>query len=307
MNKQQIINNLQQRFIDMSLDPQTMDLLAEWDSELDDAENHRILYEKVDGLIGKTLKDTFKDQINQEEKFKQQQQDQINKHNDIEAVKEDKLKKIFGDNRIIGLAGAKSTGKTNNLIAMIVEFRLINKETPIYIYGVDSKTINYLLKLGNIYEVSSLSQLGDKEDCLIVIEEFQRLQLNDRRYKYQLDQFVDFIYHRNCWCIFSSPSLREYNSIIGGKIERWCLKSLRLADLVNGCQLKVAVMSYRGRFKILNDIKTPQDTLLILNDEYEQMVKLDYIPEVDSKKDRVNIFQIKSQKNVAENVIGIIK
>jgi hypothetical protein len=201
-----------------------------------------------------------------------------------------KIKEIFDDKRIVGLAGEKSSGKTNNLVALIKEFREKNKETEIYIYGVDEVTLKYLINLKNVFEVSSLDQLTDKKDCLIIIDEMQRLKLNDRRYKDILDKFIDFIYHSNNWVIFSSPNLREFNSIIGSKIEKWALKSLRMNDLVNGSHLKEVVLAYNGRYKIIDDIRIDKDKMLIINNDYEKVITLPYIKEVDSKIHNKSIF-----------------
>ncbi|MEK6883364.1 MAG: AAA family ATPase, partial [Nanoarchaeota archaeon] len=125
------------------------------------------------------------------------------------------LKEIFGDNRICALAGDKSTGKTNNLMALLKNFRNHNKQTKIYVFGIDEVTLKWLRRFNDVYEISTLEQLSDKKDSLIIIDEFQKLQLNDRRYKELLNKFVDFIYHNNNWAILSCPNLREYNSIIG--------------------------------------------------------------------------------------------
>lgn len=207
-----------------------------------------------------------------------------------EEKKESILKEVFGDCRICGLAGDKSTGKTNNLMALIKDFRDNNKETPIYVYGLNEITLKWIFQFKNVYEFSSLEQIANKKNSLIIIDEFQKLKLSDRRYSELVHQFVDFIYHQNNWCILSSPSLREFNSMIGGIIERWLLKSLKSSNLVNGSQIKDVVMSYNGRFKSINSIVTDPDTLLIINDEYEKYVQLPYIKQIDCKKENVNIF-----------------
>lgn len=213
--------------------------------------------------------------------------------------------RLFGDKRVVGLAGDKSTGKTNNLMALLREFRESNKNTPIYVYGLNENTLNWVKKLGGVFEVSSIEQLTDKKDSLIVVDEYQRLHLNDRRYKELLDAFIDFIYHNNNWVIFSCPNLREFNSVIGGKIERWALKSLRLSEVVNGSQLKNAVMCYNGRYKVINDIQIDKDKILVINDNYEQILQVSYIPEIDDKRNLVNIFNV--GKNCQKNVKGIVK
>lgn len=201
-----------------------------------------------------------------------------------------KIKELFGDKKIVGLAGEKSSGKTNNLMALLEEFRQTNKDTCVYVYGLNEKTLAWTKKLGNVFEVSSIEQLTDKKNSLIIIDEFNKLKLNDRRYKDLLDSFVDFIYHNNNWVIFSSPNLREFNSVIGAKIERWALKTLRLNDLINGSHLKDAVLDYNGRYKVINNIQIEKNKLLIINDRYEQILELKYIAEIDDKKNNVDIF-----------------
>lgn len=208
-----------------------------------------------------------------------------------------KIKELFGDRRIVGLAGEKSSGKTNNLMALLKEFRQLNKETPIYIYGVNERTLNWAKKFKNVFEVSSIEQMTDKKNCLIIIDEFNKLKLNDRRYTDLLNSFIDFIYHNNNWVIFSSPNLREFNSTICAKIERWALKTLRMADLINGSQLKDAVINYNGRCKVINNIQVDKNKLLILNDAYEKIIELEYIPEIDDKKTNVDIFKFAKDKN----------
>lgn len=204
---------------------------------------------------------------------------------------ENMLKTAFGEYRIIGLAGEKNSGKTNNLMALLKNFRENNKTTPIYVYGLNDVTLEWVKKLGNVFEVSSLSQLSNKGTCLIVIDEMQRLKINDRRYKEILDSFVDFVYHKNNWVIFSSPNIREFNSVIGSKIERWALKTIKFNNLVNGSHLKDVVYSYNGRYKAINDIQIPNNKLLIINQDFEKELTLDYIKEIDIKEKYENIFK----------------
>jgi len=105
-----------------------------------------------------------------------------------------KFKKIFDNCRIIALAGEKSTGKTNNLVYLLKEFRDKNKEIPIYAYGMPDMVMDYLKKI-KINEISSLRHLIRKKNCILILDEFQKLKLNDRRYKDDLDEFIDFVYH----------------------------------------------------------------------------------------------------------------
>lgn len=204
---------------------------------------------------------------------------------------ENKLKYLFNEARVVGLAGDKDSGKTNNLMDLLRDFRKWNKETPIYVYGLNDITFNWVKKLGKVFEISSLEQFSNKKDSLIIVDEFQKLRLNDRRYKELLDDFIDFICHNNNWIIFSSPNVREFNSIIGSKIECWALKSMRSSSLVNGSQLKDAVLSYSGRYKSLNNLDIPKNKILIFNNDFEKEIELNYIKEIDNKVKNKNIFE----------------
>ena len=207
-----------------------------------------------------------------------------------------KLREVFGGKRIVGLAGAKNSGKTNNLLALIKDFRQYKKDVPIYVFGLEQAALDWLAKnFKGIYEVSTLNQLSNKRNSLIVVDEMQILKLNDRRNTDGLNKFVDFIYHHNNWVILSSPSLREFNSVIGSKIERWALKSMHITDLVNGSQLKDIVLNYKGRYKSLDSIEIGKGKLLVINDEHERVIELDYIKEVDSKMKNIDIFEVSSK------------
>jgi len=205
------------------------------------------------------------------------------------------LKKLFGNKRIVGLAGEKSSGKTNNLMAIIKDFRKYNKTTKIYFYGLDGVTTTWLKKQGNCFEVSSINQLTNKDGCIFILDEVQRLKLNSRQHKDLVDKFVDFIDHSNNYAILSSPNLREFNSILGSKIQRWALKTIGFSNLVNGSQLKDVVNNYSGRYKMINDIIIPKEKLLIYNEDEELTLELEYIKEIDKKKDQVDVFAIEKK------------
>lgn len=204
------------------------------------------------------------------------------------------LKKLFNNKKIVGLAGSKNTGKTNNLVYLIKNFREHNKITPIYAYGMPKQVMDYLKKLG-VIEISSLRHLIKKKDCLIIIDEFQKLKLNDRRYKETLSEFVDFIYHNNASVILSTPNIREFNSIIGGVIERWILKDIRVDQCINGSQLKKVVEEYQGSHKELGSISVKKSQILVIDESEEVIINCAYVSEADNKKANLDIF---CQENV---------
>src|SRR3990167_864244 len=128
---------------------------------------------------------------------------------------EPKLKLIFGDKRIVGLAGNQSSGKTNNLVSLIVDLRKFKKEVPVYVYCMPEKSMNFLKGMG-VKEISSLNHLIGKKDSIIILDQYERLHLNAKWNRPKLMETVDFIYHKNNYLILSSPNIREFNSIIGG-------------------------------------------------------------------------------------------
>jgi len=206
-----------------------------------------------------------------------------------------KLKEIFGNGRILGLAGIKNSGKTNNLVSLIVDYRKYHVDTPIYAFGMPNEVMEFLKKIG-VKEISSLKHLVKKKSCLLILDEFQKLKLGDRRYKDDLDEFVDFVYHNNVYVILCSPNIREFNSIIGGVIEKWLLKSVKPDMCINGCQLKKVIEAYKGRYKSLGTIEMPVDKLLVINEEQEMVVNCEYVEQADNKKTNQDIFKIVREK-----------
>lgn len=194
------------------------------------------------------------------------------------------LEQIFGDKRIVGFAGEKNCGKTNNLIAILKDFRKVEKDTRIYVFGLNGLALEFVKNLGNVEEISEINQLSSVENSLIIIDEFQKLKFDDRRYRSRLDDFISFIYHRNNWLLLCSPNLRSYNSIVGSYIERWVLKTIKLTNLTRGSQLKTKVEGYSGRFKVINDIILPDNKIYIPDEDKDVYVDLPYIEEVDGKK-----------------------
>ena len=200
------------------------------------------------------------------------------------------LKEIFGDQRIIALAGEKHSGKTNNLIYLIKDLRQKMPTLPIYVYGMPQDVMQYLKTL-KVEEISELKHLLGKKNCVLILDEYQKLKLNDRRYKDALASFIDFVYHNNVYTILSSPNIREFNSIIGGVIERWLLKTVKKDSCINGSQLKRIIENYKGSWKSIDSIVLPKDKLLLINDEKEIVIDCPYVKEADSKLSNVNLFE----------------
>lgn len=194
-----------------------------------------------------------------------------------------KLETIFKGVRIVSLAGNKHTGKTNNIVHLLKEQLTTTPELQVCVFGFEPEVMTYLKGLGCI-EISDIRHMVDKKNTLFILDEMQKLHLNDRRNKDSRDKIVDFIYHNNNLLLLSSPNIREFNSIIGGITERWLLKSINLDQTVNGSQLKEVVKNYKGRYKSLDNIRVEKNELLLINEDCEVVLDCEYVAEADSKK-----------------------
>lgn len=213
------------------------------------------------------------------------------------------LKQIFSQGRIIGLAGNRNSGKSNNLIYLIQQFREINKKTNIFVYGFKPEVVQYLNKY-NVKEIVSLKQLLNKRDCILIIDEMQQLKLNDRRYTDIKNQFSDFVYHNNVYTILSSPSIREFNSVICSIIEGWLLKSIDIDQCVNGSQLKKVIDEYKGQYKLLGCINTPKNKMLLINENENIEFSCDYIEKIDTKKEHIDLFECDVKPKKSQRIVN---
>ncbi len=73
------------------------------------------------------------------------------------------FKKIFDEkHRIVAMPGDKDSGKTNNIVRAIIEYRKDRKDVPIYAFGLPVEVMKFLTKF-NVTEISSLKQMIKKE------------------------------------------------------------------------------------------------------------------------------------------------
>ena len=211
------------------------------------------------------------------------------------------LKQIFKHKRVVAIAGNRHQGKTNNILRLIYDYRQdekrqkkpLKKRLKIYAYGLpcDEAIENLMIKL-DIIRISSLEQIANKKDCLLVLDEFQILKLNDRRNKDLLVKLMAKIYHpeQNNYILFCSPTTREYNTVISGYIEAWLLKSMSLSDCINGSQLKNALLKYKGHYNQMDYYDIPKYKLLFLNDDCDIVFDCPYLAEADNKSKIEKLF-----------------
>jgi len=199
------------------------------------------------------------------------------------------LKKIFKTNRIVGVIGNPNSGKTNNIIYLVESFLKINPKANVVIYGFNQVSTIYLKKLG-CTTADSLAQLSLVNNSLIVLDEFQKLHLSDKRYRELSQEFFDFIFHNNNWLILSSPNLSEFNKLVCRRVDAWLIKELYTRDLVNGSKVKTICEDYKGFVKSLGRFNIDKNKILFLSDIASELLNVSYIKSVDTKLDNIDIF-----------------
>jgi len=206
------------------------------------------------------------------------------------------LKKIFKDNRIVGVVGNPNSGKTNNVIFLIKQFIEANPKANVVIYGFNQLSTNYLTKLGCVV-VNSLAQISLSQNSLIVLDEFQKLRISDKRYRELSQEFFDFIYHNNNWLLLSSPNLAEFNKLICRRVDAWLIKELYVNDLVNGSRVKTVCMDFKGFIKALGRFNVKKNEMLFLTDITSEKFVIPYLKDVDGKIINIDIFSVPKKKS----------
>ena len=201
------------------------------------------------------------------------------------------LKKVFECGaRIVGLAGSGSSGKTNCLIYLLLDFHQHCPDIEIYVYGLGEFVTNWTIKNLNAIEISSIDHLSSRSNSIICIDECHLLNLSSRKHQEEISAFAAFINHSNNFCILSTANTREFNLNLGSIVDKWLIKTLKFDSLINGSPLKKALINYRGRFKRLKDVIVPIGKLLILSEDREVILDIPYLKEIDTKMNLSDLF-----------------
>lgn len=210
----------------------------------------------------------------------------------VPAVKQELiLRQVFSEGaRVAAIAGESNSGKTSSLVYMLRDFRRFNKDTSIVVYGFSPDLMDKLKQELNLIEINNLEQISGYSGALVILDEFQRLGLNSSKNKELTSELFSFAFHSNNWIVLSSPALREFNSVIGSFIQRWCLKSCRVKSLINGSQIKDIVNGYKGRFRSLGNLEIPKNKMVVISDNQEIIIEFPYEERDDTKKNNIDIF-----------------
>ena len=219
------------------------------------------------------------------------------------------LKTIFTGSRVVGVVGETNSGKSNNIIFLLDNFRKSNPDSNVAIYGFKEEVADILRVKYKVDVLSTLEHISDCRNTLIILDEFQKLKLGDRRYKDLTNEFFDFIHHNNNWVVLSSPNLAEFNKMICNKIKNWLFKALIIKRLVNGSEVKRIIETYQDCRKSLGRLNIGKGEMLFYSQKLVTIIRCDYMPLVDMKTKNVDIFDdvivkkktVKRTKNVKNN------
>lgn len=293
MSKEKVISRLRRRFEENQLDSSVFDFDKEWDDNLMDYENERILGEKIDKLIGQQLKQIYRD--TQSEKYKLQQNEFLEKElKKNEQEKEEILSDLFKFNRTIGVVGDINTGKSALVLSQLISLKA-KFQTEVYVLGVETSLEDYLKSKG-------INVLLSKEDILdlkltnsvIFIDEFGDLfspQTKDKQL-IKIKKFFNRLAHSNNYVILSTAVSGFWNKFMCSLVRCFLVKTIEFDNLVNGTILKRKILdlAYHSEYRF----EMPNNTYYVLNNkELAKRYTFPYNPELDSKKDLPSIFQKK--------------
>ena len=155
------------------------------------------------------------------------------------------LRRLFKNNRVVGVVGNRSTGKSSlvlhELIELKADMKRKNIDMPIYVFGVERQLQPYL-------ETEDIHFLFNKEDiwessirdAIIYVDEianFVSTQTRDKQTE-KFKRFIVRITHQNCWLIMSTSEPTFWNKLACSLINAFIIKETELESLVNGTWLK---------------------------------------------------------------------
>ena len=293
MSKEKVINRLKKRFEANDLDSSVFDFEKEWDNNLMDYENERILSEKIDKLIGQQLKEIYNE--TQSKRYETEQNKIIEeeiKRNEKEP--DEILSELFKSNRTIGVVGDVHTAKSSVILSQLVNLKK-KFNTEVYVLGIETNLESYLKENGINILLSKDDVLDMKlKNSLIFVDEFGDLfspQTKDKQL-IKIKKFFNRLAHLNNYVILSTAVSGFWNKFMCSLVKCFIIKSIEFDNLVNGTTLKRKILdlAYNSEYRF----EIPKNTYYVLNkSELAKRFTFPYNPKLDSKKDLSSIFQKK--------------
>lgn len=186
-------------------------------------------------------------------------------------------------NRIVGIAGAKHSGKTTTLIHFINYVQKFSTPKVAYFFHEDYKqTVQGIDKF-----INSIDELLDVRDSFIFIDEFKTLfNSDDRHQKETIERVFSMLEHNNNIIVLCGlPSY--YNQYISKMVNCWVLKQIKFSECVNGSDLKKYAIGIRGELNGGVGLNIPVSKAFT---PYG-LIDIDYQQASDKKSNRVDLFK----------------
>lgn len=207
------------------------------------------------------------------------------------------LRELFRTNRVVGLAGNRSSGKSSLALTELIELHedMIkrNVKLPIYVFGVEEKLKPYLKTKGIqfLYSKDDILDLKVK-NCIIFVDEVSLFFSTTARDKEteKFKRFINRIAHNNCWFILGTAEVGWFNKLACSMINAFIVKTSDFDMFVNGTWLKRLVMGLENTSDYRLDI--PINTFYVIeSSSITTKHTYKYNKELDSKADNVNPFK----------------
>jgi len=183
-----------------------------------------------------------------------------------------KIEKLFNKPKIIGVIADVNQGKSNFVYHLIT---LIKKRVSLVTYG--------LRKIVGGRVISSLEELEQIKDSVIVIDEFFSLFDLDNRHKRKLiENTLRMINHNNNILILVGLP-ENFKKFICGKLDEVFFKKVTYGDFINGGRAKKIIMSYMGREKGSYILDVGVGEALHYDGLHYELIKVPYLKEFDTK------------------------
>lgn len=201
------------------------------------------------------------------------------------------LKRILSNDFSVLLARSDE-GKSMFLAHLIKEYTELFKGN-VWGYGLKDVIYNSL----HINRFNSVLELEQIRDSIIVIDEIGTLFPMENRKNWVLIERTFRLVNHNGNRIIASGLCFDFKKWLSAKARCFMYKGLNLSDLINGSLAKNILMEYHGDCIGSFSLEIPKNKVLLYDGHYD-MIEFPYYEEFDTKKDNIDLFQKKCEKNV---------
>jgi hypothetical protein len=213
-----------------------------------------------------------------------------------------KLQDVLRATSVLGVAGNRSTGKSNAVLSSLATLRKEYPSVPVFVYGTEYSLRRTLREQGITILESEMDILDlQLKDCVIFIDEFASFfdTSSSSKQGEKLQRFFDRIEHNNVKLIVGTAREGFWNKFACARIQVFLVKEIEYESLVNGTWLKERVQAIAS----LSDyrLQIPKSSLYVVSNREGLTKRYDiaYNEQFDTKKHNISLF--KKDENKYEN------